>query len=384
MIQQLSNLTNDFSSRNANEPVVICAADDNYARSLTVTLHSAVQHLRTDAHLHAIILDGGISETGWQAIAESLANTPINLYSIRPDLQQVQSLNISHHITHTAYLRLLAGRLLPESIRRAIYFDSDLLIQDDICKLWQLNLGDDFAMAVPDIACPYVDARHADCNYRKSSPYFSALSPIRNWRELKLDPSAYYFNSGMMILNIERMREEAIERRLLECLKENQPYVWCWDQYALNVVFAGHWRALPLHWNVGSHIFEYPDESFSPFHVEDFLQAKQRPSIIHYTTEWKPWDYQNQHPLRDLFFAQLDQTAWRGWRPSKPKPNFRKSWDAFWAEVIKQSYIRYQKLSAGFRRLPGRPANQLSRIWLDETKVDSAEIAMQSITSGTG
>ena len=251
-----------FSMPPGTEPIVLCAADDNYCKSLTVTLHSAAQHLAPGKRLHAVVLDGGISETSWMQIRESLVDLPIQVYSIQPDLNQVADLGISHHITHSAYLRLLAGRLLPESIDRVIYFDSDLLIQADICKLWETDLGDDFALAVPDIACPYVDARFAQCNFSKSSPYFSAISPVRNWQELKLDPSAYYFNSGMMVLNIKRMREEDIERKLLGCLRSNQKFVWCWDQYALNVVFAGHWRALPLHWNAGAHVFEFPDETF--------------------------------------------------------------------------------------------------------------------------
>ena len=255
----------DLASLNLCDPVVLCASDDNYVKSLTVTLHSAAQHLATGCQIQAIVFDGGVSDSNWKKINDSLAGLPIHLYAIRPDLSQVRDLSISHHITHTAYLRLLAGRLLPESIERAIYFDSDLLIQDDISKLWQLDLGSNYALAVPDIACPYIDARHSVCNFKKASPYLSALSPIANWKALNLDPRGYYFNSGMMVLNIKRMREESVEHRLLECLRENKKHVWCWDQYALNVVFAGAWQPLPLQWNVGAHFFEFPDESHSPF-----------------------------------------------------------------------------------------------------------------------
>lgn len=378
MPKPISHPGSQLSSLNGNEPVVLCAADDRYVKPLTVMLHSAAQNLRNASLIHAIVLDGGIGESSWVGIQESLANLPIRLYQIRPGLQQVRDLNISHHITHTAYLRLLAGRLLPTSIDRAIYFDSDLLIQDDISKLWQMELGDNFALAVPDIACPFVDARHANCNFRKSSPYFSAVSPVRNWKQLQLDPSAYYFNSGMMILNIKRMRDETIESSLLKCLRDNQKFVWCWDQYALNVVFAQQWQPLPLHWNAGAHLFEFPDETFSPFHVDDFRRAKQRPSIIHYTTEWKPWDYRNSHPLRELFFEQLDQTAFAGWRPGRPRFKFRKSWDAFWAQVIKHVYIRYQSFSARLSNYSDLPASQLPRVAVSGHSPDASSMVASS------
>ena len=186
-----------------------------------------------------------------------------------------------------------------------------------------------------------------------------------------------------MVLNIQRMREEAVEHQLLQCLRENKKHVWCWDQYALNVVFAGAWKPLPLHWNVGAHFFEFPDETYSPFHTDEFLHAIEQPSIIHYTTEWKPWDYANRHPLRDRFFDQLDQTAFAGWRPTRPEFNFRKSWDAFWAEAIKQFYIRYQSCAAGLRKTPDLTAAQLPRMNSPVTNSDQARAANESAVAGT-
>ena len=252
----------------------------------------------------------------------------------------------SHHITHTAYFRLLAGRLLPDTIDRVIYLDSDVLVREDLGWLWEQELGNDWCLAVPDIACPYIDARRADCNFRQSSPYLAVLAPVANWQQHGLDPAAPYFNSGVMVLNIRRWREESVEVRLLDCLREHRRYVWCWDQYALNVVFGGQWRSLPARWNQGAHIYEFPDESHSPIEQTQFVEARDRPAIIHYTTEWKPWHYANGHPRRDLFFEQLDRTAWRGWRPDRPPFSLRKQWDQLALAVIKQSTITYRKLAA--------------------------------------
>ena len=118
------------------DPVVLCAADDNYVRPLAVMLHSAAQNLRAGHKLNVVVLDGGIEEGSWVALNETLANLPIQLFVLRPGFEDVDALGVSHHITHTAYLRLLAGRLLPEFIDKVIYLDSDLLIQDDLACLW--------------------------------------------------------------------------------------------------------------------------------------------------------------------------------------------------------------------------------------------------------
>jgi len=111
-----------------------------------------------------------------------------------------------------------------------------------------------------------------------------------------------------MVLNIRRWREESIDQKLLACLRDNAEHVWCWDQYALNVVFAGQWGRMPLRWNQGAHIFIYPDAASSPLDEPEYQQLRDDPAVIHFTTEFKPWKYHPFHPLRDRFFAALDET----------------------------------------------------------------------------
>ena len=362
MLQPLTT-TQKMTISGHSEPIILCAADDNYVKPLAVTLHSAATHLRTNQSIKAIVLDGGISEENWMRLKETFVDLPIEVFSIRPNLQEVKELAISHHITHTAYFRLFAGRLLPDNIDKVIYLDSDLLIQDDLCQIWDEPLDDQLALAVPDVACPFIDSRYAECNFAKSSPYFASISPVGNWKELGLDPEDRYFNSGVMVLNIKRMREEFIGRQLLDCLRQNPKYVWCWDQYALNVVFAKQWRTLPLKWNQGAHFFEYPDADHAPVNNDEFLEARHRPSIVHYTTEWKPWDYDSSHPLKDRFFQQLDQTAWSGWRPEKPEFSIVSKWQAFATEFVKQWVIHYRKIVSTI--VPPRftkPSSALSKI----------------------
>ena len=147
------------ASADLADPIVLCAADENYVRPLTVMLHSAAESLNPGRQLHIILLDGGIEESSLNGIRESLIDFPILIDVLRPDLAQVDDLMTSHHITHTAYLRLMAARLLPESIEKVIYLDSDVLVRDDLTEMWDMELADNYCLAVTDISCPFVDAR---------------------------------------------------------------------------------------------------------------------------------------------------------------------------------------------------------------------------------
>ena len=71
MIQQLKDQQKTVSSAKLSEPVVLCAADDNYVRPLAVTLHSAVTHLRDGNRLQVILMDGGMSPASWELLRQT-------------------------------------------------------------------------------------------------------------------------------------------------------------------------------------------------------------------------------------------------------------------------------------------------------------------------
>jgi lipopolysaccharide biosynthesis glycosyltransferase len=322
------------------------AADENYVLPLAVTLKSACDSLGNGARLELYFLDGGLSEASWMGLHETLTGHPIDIHVIRPDRARLERLMISHHITHVAYYRLLAADLLPRHVDKVIYLDSDLFVRADLAELWQRPLDGQFCLAAVDIACPYVDARVGSRNFRRAGPYMASLRPIANYRELGLDAAAEYFNSGVMVINLARWRDALVSEQLLDCLQRHHRHVWCWDQYALNVVFTRQWGRLEPRWNQGAHVFEYPDIRHAPIDANEFAAMRDHPAIVHFTTEFKPWGYGSRDPRRDLFFEGLDNTAWRGWRPVRPPFRFRRWWQLRAIKFQKQWVINYRKLAA--------------------------------------
>ena len=334
--------------------LVLCAVDDNYVMPLTVMLQSAARHVGSDKHIHVLLIDGGITPLNLLKLEVSLAQLPITVHLVEPDHSLIEDLVISHHATHSVYFRLLASLLLPDCIDRIIYLDADMIIQDDISELWDKPLQDHYCLAVPDIACPYISARHALPNYKQAREFLAADNPVQNWGQLGLDPTAHYFNSGVMVINLKRWRDEQIEKKLLATLRDNEKYIWCWDQYALNVVFCGQWGKLPYRWNQGAQVFQFPDAQSIPIPEADFLEMKDNPAVIHYTTEWKPWKYNDYHPLREFFLQAMDETVFGGWRPEptyEPQPlNHESRLTRFRRNPRK--FIR-RNLARGLRRIPG-------------------------------
>jgi lipopolysaccharide biosynthesis glycosyltransferase len=78
----------------------------------------------------------------------------------------------------------------------------------------------------------------------------------------------------------------------------------------------------------------------------EFIEMRDKPAIIHYTTEFKPWHYHSNHPLRDSFFEELDKTAWRGWRPPRPRFQLNRWWTRRAVHWTKRINMTYRKCAA--------------------------------------
>lgn len=168
--------------------------------------------------------------------------------------------------TEAASFRLLLPELLPEE-KSIVYIDCDVIIRQDIAELYRkTELGDNYLAAVYE-------------------------APIEGQAEriakLGCDP-ARYFNSGFLIMNLERMRRDSLTGRLLDACKVD--WLEFPDQDALNQVCMG--RVLPLSPVCnGIRTFFLPQyrKEFKKLYSDYLWYAVQDSGNIHYTGG-KPWN----------------------------------------------------------------------------------------------
>lgn len=323
---------------------IVVATDERFAMPLAVTLRSLLETADPGGRIRLFILDGGLTDETRQRLVQSCADSRIVEICWLPiDATTVGELPVSGHFSPAGYYRILIPKVLPADVRRVLYLDGDLLIRRDVLSLLSLEQGDHLCLAAQDSACPYFDSFAALDDYRRSAPYIVARRPVPNAPELGIEGRQPYFNSGVMVIDVDRWRRESVCERLVECLRVNRDFVRWWDQYALNVVLAGRWGPLDLRWNQGTHIFQYPSWRQSPFPRETFESLRDDPFIVHFSSPVKPWHAECRHPYRDEWTRHLDQTEWRGWRPTL-NPLRRLGKQAYWLlrERVRRSLRRTQ------------------------------------------
>ncbi|MBU7585837.1 MAG: glycosyltransferase family 8 protein [Nostoc sp. TH1S01] len=279
--------------------VLVCAADNNYAMPLAVTVRSALANLHPDHRIALFILDGGISDTNKHKITQSLDSKQIDISWIRLDDALFANLPLYGHVTISTYYRMLIPEVLPKHFDKAIYLDSDMVVTGDLAELWHIDIGDNYVLAVQD----------------DNQLYMSIAYDWKTYQALGISPDSKYFNAGLLVINIEKWRTENIGKKVLEAIKrENLAN----DQDGLNVVLVGKWGDLHPQWNQMPRIYDYSSWQESPFTEDVYNALLHHPYIIHYTTTPKPWyaglQHECKHPKKDLFFQYLDMTDWSGWR----------------------------------------------------------------------
>lgn len=194
-----------------------------------------------------------------------------------------------HYGGYAACFRLLLPQLLPGT-PKVLYLDADVLIVDRVRPLWETELGDCCVAAVTNSLFKHMERRVQ--------------------QTLGLPDGRAYFNSGVLLLDLDALRRTGLDKELLAFASQRHtPLPWP-DQDVLNAVL---WRRRkPLHprWNATNGMFDLPWR-YLPWSKQDLIEATRHPAIVHFVGAYKPRHFRLRHPFRDLYFQHLAKTRWK-------------------------------------------------------------------------
>ena len=296
--------------------IVVTSADDNFAVGLAGTFPSALHHLGSGRRLRLFVLDGGIRNENKAALQRHWGTDRMQVEWVQVDRRLVREFVVSEHISEATYYRLLSPAVLPANIERFIYHDADMLVRRDLGEFWDLPAAGQPSIAVQDPAAPYLDCAVALQDRKAVLGHLASTCPIRNYRELGLDPRAPYFNGGLMMIDLVAWRREKLAEQMLRVLTQHREHVLWWDQYALNVVLSGRWQPADARWNQNSFILRQQSAAETIFSPREFQQYVTDPWIVHFNGV-KPWQPDCTHPRAAEFLQFLRGSPWeREFRPA--------------------------------------------------------------------
>jgi lipopolysaccharide biosynthesis glycosyltransferase len=260
-----------LTSIKQNQIPVVASSDDNYAYPLGVMFISLLENTNNPERFSLFIIDGGIDSTKKEKLKNDIEQRGSTLTFLDINSDIYADFPTRAHISAPAYYRISIPELFESDVKKVIYLDCDLIIKSDLQLIWNIDLENYPIAAVENIS--------------KSTYKASQLN------------QSDYFNSGVMIINLDIWRKEKIPEQVRAFKIEHPELICTNDQCALNGVFKGNWKRLPLKWNHQSGLYRHSPQVQRFIDSGEYKEALWNPGIIHYVGWSKPWYSPCYHPL---------------------------------------------------------------------------------------
>jgi lipopolysaccharide biosynthesis glycosyltransferase len=259
------------SSLNQNsEPVeIVFAANNSFAPYLTVAIRSLISCASEERVYRIHVLHTELTAENQSKIAACAAqNVSIECIDIGGLIER-DKLYVNYHFTVEIYYRLFIPEVLLNA-PKVLYLDSDIIVMRDVSQLYDIDLEGKILGVVHN------------------------FSNNNTWKyiqeNLGMQP-AEYFNSGVLLMDTVKFREERIKKSCMQLLA-GPKYFKMMDQDALNIACKRRVLYLDERWNVAwQHMWhskgsEYMRGSYRAF----YDRIMTAPYILHFTTGEKPWN----------------------------------------------------------------------------------------------
>ncbi len=276
-------------------------SSDAYARILAVSIASLFENNQTCDEINVYIIERCIvdeTRAALNSIAQKYGRNII--YIPMPDINAKEDLRlqkVKKKWIFDSYCRIYLDDLLPDSVEKVLYLDSDVLVTDSLQELWNTDLSKNVAAGVKDCI---------------SQKYYELLG---------LKDGAHYCNSGVILINLKKWREDHIGDQIRQFVHNRNGYVFFMEQTVINGVIQDKWLILPARYNVNTlmmtlsyqeiQTLRRSDDFYSESEVKEALA---HPALIHMTSVFlvhnRTWIEGSNHPARPIYEKYKSMTPW--------------------------------------------------------------------------
>jgi len=186
---------------------------------------------------------------------------------------------ITRYYTLDMYSWLFAPYILPDHVGRILYLDPDIINVNDFSTLYNMDFEGHSFVAT---------------NYKFKTLWFQPFNNIR--LNMKMD-SDEYFNTGVVLMNIEKLRKVGNSDDIVRSIYNNKDVLILPDQDVFNALYAGD--VLKVSWkkyNMDPKVFDKFEKIKPSKYNLDWVQKNV--VFIHFSGGHKPWEEMGNYKYR--------------------------------------------------------------------------------------
>ena len=200
-----------FKNNDKNINIAYCCNRKLY-RYLPINIYSLLKYNDRIKKIYLIIEDDSTSDIPY--LKEVLNKYKVEIEIVNFTKYQFKYLskdckNLDTLFSNFCFAKLLLSELTKED--KIIYLDMDTIVKKDLSLLWELELGDNYALGTKD---------------------YGVLDKNNHYG--KLNTNCKYINTGVMVLNLKKIRETNLVKDLFDYINSNE-LVYP-DQDAFNII----------------------------------------------------------------------------------------------------------------------------------------------------
>ena len=260
---------------------VFFSVDENYAPYLSTALASLIDHTSSKYQYKLHVVYHNLTRRSLrklQKLSAGHSNVDIITIEMQETLSGISDRKSTQlkadYFTPTIYYRIFLPEMFPQ-YDKGIYLDSDIIVNDDVAKLYETDLRGNLIAATVDMS---TQGNELLCEY------FDEAVGIQHDK---------YFNSGVLVIDFEKFREEEFCEYFLYLLNKYDFDTVAPDQDYLNAMCMGRVKYLEAAWNA------MPTPDHCPM---------KKPKIVHYNLFFKPWHYDGTD-YEEMFWKYAKHSA---------------------------------------------------------------------------
>lgn len=175
---------------------------------------------------------------------------------------------------------------------KLFFFDADIILEKDPAIIFDIDLGDNYVGAVKDQV------------FENFSQEAKNVLGIKAYQ---------YFNTGVMLVNLIKWRNDEISKRSLDFAFEKWDLTPYHDQDAFNYVIKGNWKEISPLWNpriLNRILIQGEEKIYKKMEV----YRKDLSFLVHYSGPEKPWLYMSFHPKKNEYLKYLKISEFKDYK----------------------------------------------------------------------
>lgn len=276
---------------------LLVTVDKNYIPPLQVMLTSLyMNNPGEDVELY--LLHSKLQEKELEPLEKQCGRLGYKFFPVKIEDSWFSQAPVTKQYPREMYYRLLAPCFLPQKLHRILYLDPDILVINSLRPLWETDMkGRLFAAAA----------------------HTGKTNLANNINQVRLGTTNKYFNSGVLLINLDQGRKEILPEEIFQYAGEHAKELLLPDQDILNAVFGS--RTLEL----DDYLWNYDARNYSTYLLRsggvcDMDWVMGNTGILHFCGKTKPWQAGYIHRFGILYKhymqinRRLDQSLASGFR----------------------------------------------------------------------